>query len=73
MLRPLLLRLNTILVLLLLLRLTDFSIAQMPFRLTNLLLEVSDLLVSLLNIYFHILQHSSQLLRFKCHVCDSEM
>ena len=41
MLRPLLPRLN--LVLLLLLRVTDFSIADLPFRLTNLLLEVSDL------------------------------
>ena len=41
MLRPLLPSLN--LMLLLLLRVTDFSIADLPFRLTNLLLEVSDL------------------------------
>ena len=71
MLRPLLPRLN--LVLLLLLRVTDFSIADLPFRLTNLLLEVSDLLVSLVNITFCVLQHLSQLLRLKSLVCDSEL
>jgi hypothetical protein len=71
-LRPLLPRLN--LVLLLLLGVTDyFGIADLPFRLTNLLLEVSDLLVSLVNITFCVLQHLSQLLRLKSLVCDSEL
>lgn len=62
MLRPLLPRLN--LVLLLLLCVTDyFGIADLPFRLTNLLLEVSDFLVSLANLTSYTLQHLSELLR----------